>query len=135
MTKPISSDNLRFDTSQFQSQAYADQNSCKPAAQSCTNEPRGAPLSAAQLPVGVIDLEPVYVVGDAGVQKLVEGYCAAEKVLAAEACAKAAATGVATGYTAAVVPVFVAGLVSTYLDAKACGRELAGVYNCETEAQ
>ena len=130
MTTPISGTSPRFDTSQF----YTDPNACDPAAQSC---PSTAPAAASSLavPPRVITLEPVYVEGETGAQKLFDDYCAAEKLSATVACGKAAIASVGAASTAPVPVLFAGALVGAVFEGVSCGKELASVYNCELEAR
>jgi hypothetical protein len=125
MTKPISNDNFRSDPSLF----YADPDACNADVQSCQRpaNPSTAPRE--------VTLEPVYVTGEAGAQKLVDQYCETEKSAAIDACLKAGAVAVCAVPTAAYPPVFAAALLEVYLEGKACGKELALLHDCETEAR
>jgi hypothetical protein len=132
MTRPITSHDSHFDTSQF----YGDSNSCDPAAQSCKSSRTAAP-AASPGPIvpepRAVTLETNYVVGEAGADKLFNDYCAAEKIASVLACGKAVTSAVSATSSAMVPVLFAAGLANTVFEGVACGKELVALYDCETE--
>ena len=116
---------------------YGQADGCDATQMSC-GDSVGVGSSSAPAPPRTITLEPVYVEGDAGTQKLVESYyaqrgpsCAEQAKTAALACAKAVGAGVAAGVSAAVPPAFAITLGRTFLDGVSCGAELRALYDCE----
>jgi len=132
MTRPITSHDSHFETSQF----YGDPNACDPAAQSCKSRGTSAPAASAgptEPEPRAVTLETIYVVGDAGAEKLFNDYCAAEKLASVVACGKAVTSAVSATSSAMVPLFFAAGLANTIFEGFGCGKELAALNDCETE--
>lgn len=130
MTTPVFNERSS-DSSLF----YDPADNCDPTNMSC-----GGSVGTSSTPAAppAITLDPVYVTGDAGAQKLVEAYyvqtgpsCAEQAKTAALVCAKAIGAGVGTGLAAALPPAFAVMLGRTFLDGVSCGSELRALYDCE----
>ena len=131
MTRPVSSDASSSDITR----CYSDPNPCDPTVQSCTDNtnagscpaPSGSPAPSSQ----VIDLDPVYVTGDAGSRSLVEKHCAEERKRAIVSCAAAIGSAAGAVSAAAAPSLFVGALIGTVADGVTCGEGIAALYFCE----
>lgn len=95
--------------------------------------------SDAQPAPRVVDLDPVYVVGQPTQEELVRAYeqsqrnasCSAEKRMAVLSCSGAAASALGAVASAGTILGAVAGVAMTFVASVHCGKDLRAVYDCE----